>query len=266
MRCTLPALMAVAALAGCAFDDGNPWSEMSATLSVTFDDASRAGDEGEIRTSNDYLVDLERFSFTVSSVQLLRYGAAGLTFDPASPPAGYSLCHNGHCHADDGSLVSYEEVVINEAGSSTSAIVAFAPDLNAELTDSDGAVVELACDGSDCELPRGEIHAVELEVTELEFAATVRDRPGATATLDEPISVQGFGAPSMTLTALVEWKVDDGWPLRFRAGIELVITAEIFDGIDWTTHAEPGFAGYIVDEVQAGITEHALLSATVIAD
>lgn len=97
-------LVILLAGAGCAFDDGEPWGRVETTLRAEprFDTPRITIDSVEIGIRN------------------VRYygpgtgagGAAGgdVPFDPANPPPGFSLCHGGHCHADDGRLVPYEEI------------------------------------------------------------------------------------------------------------------------------------------------------------
>ena len=101
----------------CAFDDGDPWARASFELSLGFEPgAARLDDEGRLVTPGDWAIALETPIAHVDSVTLTMAGEAGtLSFDPAEPPPGYSLCHNGHCHADDGRLVDYEDIELELA-------------------------------------------------------------------------------------------------------------------------------------------------------
>lgn len=92
-------LLVLSSLAGCSFTDGGSWGQVDGRLEAT--GVSSEGVELERATLNAELF-LE--SVTTSS------GGSGGTFDPSNPPSGYTLCHNGHCHSDEGELVPYEEV------------------------------------------------------------------------------------------------------------------------------------------------------------
>ncbi len=54
--------------------------------------------DGWQRLASDFEVKLDDVSLTLQALALLPGAEAALAFDPAAPPPGYSLCHNGHCH------------------------------------------------------------------------------------------------------------------------------------------------------------------------
>lgn len=122
-RMILSALLLLGSMLGCTLPPGEPWQTVTMTTDAVFDTDGRVGDNGRFRTSKSYEIEFE-------SVALTGYGfriegltiVAGLeTFDPLNPPAGYSLCHNGHCHYSDGSLVDYEDIQeeLNQASGAT---------------------------------------------------------------------------------------------------------------------------------------------------
>ena len=92
-------------LLGCAFGPGHGFGEIAAAdLAVAFEpgEARDLGDGWVLANTGDRFT-LDTLVFTVESLDLLALeGGGSATFDPANPPAGYSLCHGGHCHADDG--------------------------------------------------------------------------------------------------------------------------------------------------------------------
>src|SRR5687768_11583200 len=94
------------ALTGCAFGDGRPWGVAELSLTAAFP----AGDR--VETDGGFAIQIDRIAIEVESVHLdqLPEGEEEGGFDPADPPSGFSLCHNGHCHDEDGNLVSYQEV------------------------------------------------------------------------------------------------------------------------------------------------------------
>ena len=99
----------VALATGCAFDDGNPWGWIDTDLTI-----------GSVPSSAE--VSLDSQTALVDSIRLLVPGdsAGGVPdFDPSDPPPGYSLCHNGHCHAADGSLVDYEDIIAGTGGAAS---------------------------------------------------------------------------------------------------------------------------------------------------
>jgi hypothetical protein len=124
MRSRVEPLMVALALgsAGC-LGEGRPWGEVELAVGVGFEPpASRLDEAGRLKTANDFRVELEGLDVEIGAVELLAE-VAGVAFDPSSPPPGYSLCHNGHCHADDGRLVPYDEIAAELAGGAGSEVV-----------------------------------------------------------------------------------------------------------------------------------------------
>ncbi|MBM4373379.1 MAG: hypothetical protein FJ098_17105, partial [Deltaproteobacteria bacterium] len=108
--------------AGCAFTDGEPWGEVRPALRVVFDPSpERLTPEGWLRTTLGYGVELHALDVSVDGLTLSMAagGEGAAVFDPADPPEGYSLCHNGHCHAASGALVSYEAIAAELGGGGT---------------------------------------------------------------------------------------------------------------------------------------------------
>lgn len=115
MRRARPAAL-VALLGGCTFTPGGPMSTL-AEVRVTGGVASE-----ELALEDGRTVSLETAEVLLGTVTLQRLasGGGGGSFDPASPPEGFSLCHNGHCHYEDGSLWTYGEIEVWLAGDSAS--------------------------------------------------------------------------------------------------------------------------------------------------
>jgi len=69
---------------------------------------------GDWRTNRDYGVRIEKLELEIEAIEIQEMisgaSSTSIPFDPSQPPAGYSLCHNGHCHRSDGALISYEEI------------------------------------------------------------------------------------------------------------------------------------------------------------
>lgn len=111
-----PAVALLPFLAGCTFAPGGPMSTLH-EVRVTGEAAATELETGDGRT-----VALDRAELVLGTVSLqaLAGGGGGGSFDPADPPEGFSLCHNGHCHYVDGSLWSYGEIEVWLAGDSAS--------------------------------------------------------------------------------------------------------------------------------------------------
>lgn len=125
-------LMVVLGLGGC-LGEGQAWGEVELAVGLRFEpSAARLDEAGRLKTANDFRVELERVEVEAGPVELVAE-MEGAGFDPSAPPPGYSLCHNGHCHADDGRLVSYEEIAAELAGGGSEVVVA-----------AEGGVLELA--------------------------------------------------------------------------------------------------------------------------
>ena len=99
------ALLASLLASSCTLFGGQPWGFADVELQVAFaPEESRRTDDGWLLTSSDFAYELSDFSVDVAAVRLrISNDAAGGggAFDPANPPPGYSLCHQGHCHRDD---------------------------------------------------------------------------------------------------------------------------------------------------------------------
>jgi len=97
-------VIAAMGLVNCSFTKGSPWGEVE----------GQAGAQSiESMDSLPSEVSLDRAAMNarlfLESVSTSS-GESGGSFDPSNPPEGYTLCHNGHCHSDEGELVSYEDV------------------------------------------------------------------------------------------------------------------------------------------------------------
>lgn len=113
--------MTLLLLTACTFTPGQGFGELrGATLTTAFTPgAARDLGGGAFLTNQAQQVRVDRFELELGDVSLLELqGGGAVSFDPANPPPGYSLCHGGHCHADDGSLVDYSEIEAELAGDS----------------------------------------------------------------------------------------------------------------------------------------------------
>ena len=117
---TLAFVLAVAA-EGCALGDGEGFGRLEpGRVEVGLEiGPAREVSYDALVTDLGYQVELSECSLELDRFELqtlLAAGSGNTRFDPANPPAGWTLCHGGHCHAEDGSLESYEEVQAKLAG------------------------------------------------------------------------------------------------------------------------------------------------------
>ncbi len=162
--------------AGCTFQDGQPWG--LADFSVKTNEFDRAGrEEGEyFKTALNYGIEIETLEVEIESVGLaLSAEGTGISeFDPANPPPGYSLCHNGHCHADSGELVDYEDIRRELSTAAGAAGIIQLVDERASVLSDSTIDVSGACT-QDCQLDRGSITNVSAIVTAVTLKGTVVD-------------------------------------------------------------------------------------------
>lgn len=224
--------------AGCAWGPGEPFGEVTTALDARWEVVpGRDAGGGWQRLASDYQVRIDAATWTTTKLALVAGGEAALSFDPADPPPGYSLCHNGHCHADDGRLVSYEDVAAELAGGRPPApvleLATGALDLIA------GGDVELGCAGEPCDLPLGTIGRVELAVTGFAFAGAVRDGRTPPRRGEAAFVATAVLAAPVRPTGRLELPVDRASAPRIRLVVGAHPGAEIFDSIDWAAQG-PG--------------------------
>lgn len=217
--------------ASCAFDAGGPFASVSGSLDVALVvPADRDAGDGWMKLDTSYQVRLTRATIELGPVELIAAGAAGVTFDPADPPPGYSLCHNGHCHADDGSLVSYADVAARLAGGS-GATVALAFDAPGTVDLLGGARgLTLTCGQPRCDLPEGEVALVRVGVTRVVLEGAVRDPVGRFSG-EKPIAVTAEGA---VISANVDLPADRAHDPDVTLGLRAELGAQLFDSFDFS--------------------------------
>ncbi|MCO4762085.1 MAG: hypothetical protein KC502_11310 [Myxococcales bacterium] len=108
----LVAAIIMAMCSGCALDDGRAWGELELAAAVGFSPSpDRLSPAGELLTVQNEAVHIDKMVVHVERLAA-RWAptTAKVAFDPANPPPGYSLCHSGHCHKDDGTLPTYDQI------------------------------------------------------------------------------------------------------------------------------------------------------------
>jgi hypothetical protein len=251
-------------LSGCALDAGEGFAVLEPTVRVGYTPLpSRDAGNGFQRLASDYQVRLDAAALGVDHVALLTAGSsggggggAGGTFDPANPPPRYSLCHNGHCHRDDGALVDYEDIQaeLNGGGGSAPTTVA-ALHVDAELDLLAAETRSPECE-PDCELPRGTVTRARWDVTALRLTGVVRDSRATPRFAGErafrlDLAVEGEegdegeeAEPLVTLDGTLDVPSDRENKPRVKLALALVMTPTLFDGLDWAA-ATPGTDGVV---------------------
>ena len=224
----------LAAFAGCALEAGDPFATVEPTFAARYAPlAERDAGGGFQQLASDYQVKLTRAELTVESIGLL-IGSSGEAagFDPADPPQGYGLCHGGHCHRDDGALVSYEEIEAELAGGSAGLSTAMVLAVG-ERDLLEGGRAALDCEPS-CELPLGTLRRAELRASRLVVEGVVRDgRPERRLEqrpfrLDAALSSEAAGL----VAAQLELPADRASEPRLSLGLTLELTAKLFDQLE----------------------------------
>jgi hypothetical protein len=164
-------------------------------------------------------------------------GGGGGTFDPANPPPGYSLCHGGHCHSDDGALVSYEDIQAQldaGGGSSTSTLITLPLARGFELIAGESFVPECQ---PDCELPETTVTRLTAGATALRIEGVVRDRRATPRLAGEVPFRMTFASTGedgpLALSEDVEIPADRESPPVISLEVEVLPTARIFDAVDF---------------------------------
>lgn len=227
-------------LGGCAWEPGQGFAVVEPTVRAAYEPLSgRAADDGYQRLSSDYQVRVDSASMRLSDIELRSSGGgASGSFDPANPPPGYSLCHGGHCHRDDGALIPYEQVAAEMGGggdSNTVVTLPVAEPLNLLAPETRPVPCE-----PDCALPEAQVSQGRWGVSSLHFEGTVRDSratprfPGELRFMLD-LAAADSDAPVAMLDGAVDLPSDRSHPPRAKLDLDLVLTAALFDPLDWST-------------------------------
>ncbi len=188
MNAWLAGLVFIVCLAaGCTFDNGAWFAQLHPQLAASYQLAADRNVDGRFqRLASGYEVALDRAELAVGALDLVAAASGGAgAFDPAHPPPGYSLCHNGHCHADGGRLVPYAAIEAELAGGGDAGGAAPALSLaGAGFNLLAPQAIALTCPEG-CRLGRTHIVRVEAYVTSVHLEGAVRSGPGAPQMLAE---------------------------------------------------------------------------------
>jgi hypothetical protein len=263
------ALPIVAALAGCTFTHGTGWVTLEAVeLEAAFvpGEARDLGD-GAVLTDLAYTVTLEELWLGLDTVALqeLQGGSGDVSFDPADPPEGYGLCHNGHCHHEDGRLVSYDEIEAELAGGNARWVAVAELPIDAEVDLLAGELLTLDQVLPSAELPLSNLGRLELGVTGLQLLAEV------TGEGLEPIGLSAELSFTDSFTADLDLPIDRDQAESLGLELALEPGGDLFDELDFELLADEGvvqlrdpddpgaatlLAGLLDTPITITITEH----------
>lgn len=239
-RSMLAAALALG-LASCADEPGIGWGALDLTLRARWQvPEDRRADDDAVALAGGWLVEIDDVALTVAAVRLQTGGADGAgaagDFDPANPPPGYSLCHGGHCHADDGRLVSYEEIAAAMAGSAAgdrSNLARFA----GRRLDALGAGGRAAC-SEGCLLTAAVPSHLVLELASLQIKGRVRDTRALPRLAGSPAFSVNIPLTGLHLEQPLAWPSrPDGTAPTWHIAASLTLGPELLDAVDWAAAA-----------------------------
>jgi hypothetical protein len=237
-------LLSCLGLGACTWEPGQGFAVVEPTVRAAFEPlADRTTPDGYQQLASNYQVHVDGASLRLSGIELVAFaGGSGGGFNPANPPPGYSLCHGGHCHRDDGALIPYEQIAAEMGGgggSSTVATLPVAGPLN--LLEPERSAVECL---PDCALPQTTVSQGRWGIESLNLEGTVRDTrvparfPGERRFRWVLSQAPGSDTPAAVLDGTVDLPSDRSTPPRAKLDLNLVLTARLFDAVDWSTLEE----------------------------
>lgn len=228
--------------ASCAFEPGEPIGRLAPSLTVVLDLGDGRVADGRWLTSNDYAIALTAIDVTLTSFAVgLSSGESpsSVDFDPNDPPPGYGLCHGGHCHADDGRLVAYEDIEAELArGGLDAERVVTLPALGvaalSELS-ADPIAVELGACPERCAVPASRLVSATVGLDQVRIVAKIFDRRvGAGARLPaEGLSFAMDVDVEASVSAPIAGSFGHDEPPVAAVAATLRLDGDLFDGVDF---------------------------------
>lgn len=241
IRSLPPSLALWLCASACTIDAGHGFATMTEGELHMRLDVSRARDlgDGAFLTDQGYRVALNELTLRAERLTLLELQGGGggetASFDPANPPAGFTLCHGGHCHADDGSLVDYEDIQAMLAGGSASfePLVTVPVDHTFELLEGDR--VALTDFAPSAELPQGSIDRLEIAVARLRVVAEIEGEE-----LSDPVLLDIELPLEVVLAQTLSVAIDRDGADELALDAALRFDATMLDGLDLAAFVEDG--------------------------
>jgi hypothetical protein len=244
---------------GCTFEDGTGFATLErAELSVALvpGEARDLGD-GSLLTDKAYELRLETAVIRLEVVELKELsggGGGGGSFDPANPPPGYSNCHSGHCHAADGSLATFEEIQTELAGGAASFVPIVSCAVPEPLDLWSGERVLLEQGAPSTELPRANVQRLSITVSELELRGEASAGPAVGGIGATPVPLEIVLPIAAAFEKSFELEITRDEPGKFSLAVDVVVTARLFDGIEWSALVTEGALSLTDPEDPAALT------------
>ncbi len=234
-------------VAGCTLEPGTGFStltDLSLSLALEPGEARDLGDQ-TVLTDQGYRVRVDSLVLDVDRVALVELVGGTSAFDPANPPEGYSLCHGGHCHHDDGRLVDYAEIEAELAGDAASFVDVVSLDVGreGELWDADTWAIDVPPELAD--LPATTLRRIALHPSWMALEGTATSGALGDETIDVSASVLSLGP----FEGPYDQSVDRDGPPSFALDVVLVVDGTLFDGLDLATLQADGEVSLDDDEV-----------------
>lgn len=205
-------------LTACTLEPGTGFATLDeVVLEVAFEPLeARDLGGGLVLTDTGARVQIDHLVLDLGELRLEEL-VGGVSFSEQDPPDGYSLCHNGHCHADDGELVDYATIEAEIGGGGFETALAWAVDDTVDALSGDALTLSSGPE----ELPQLSLRRLVLEVAELRFEGRVDDAP-------VQMTLSGEALGPFTLD------VDRTAPESFALDAALIFDGTGFDGPDAT--------------------------------
>jgi hypothetical protein len=229
-------VLAVALSSACTLGPGRGFATLDAVeLDARFEPGAARDVDGAVLTDLGYLVELDSFELEIDRFELQTLADSGesLRFDEANPPQGYDLCHGGHCHAEDGSLVPYEEIEAELAGgvAAFSTLATLPVERVVDLREGEG--LRLSRVEPSRELPEGHVRRAALHFTRVTLSGRVSE-----GGLETPLPLTVSLNVDARTTGALDLPIDRDAPGRFLLQAELAFDGTLLDGIDFVNTAE----------------------------
>jgi hypothetical protein len=238
-------LLAAMLSSGCALTPGSGFATLtSAPLVVSFAPGEgRLDATGRLKTDLGYRLTLNTLALTIDKLAFQSTStkpgssANSTIFDPAKPPAGYTLCHGGHCHRQDGALVDYADVQAELAGGGTATLqdaLTLPVGRSLNLLSLQPADLPMLC-AQGCQLDQATWNRAELRFGKLEASGTVVDD-----TPDQRLGTTGSRSWRLSWTPPALGKalsttISRKSPAILKPSVTLSVSDQLFDRIDWAT-------------------------------
>ena len=222
----------------CTLEDGHGWVTVSASASgALYVDAAHASIDGggTFVTDRGFRITLDALDVTFAELHLLEPASGGaargsVSFDPEDPPPGYTLCHGGHCHTEDGQTRSYEEIEaeLARAGAGGGAVTSTRV---AEALPVSGGLQLLATPPSTADLGAWELGDVDLAAVAIVLGSF--HLHGQTTVDGAPVALTVELAPpdGLRLEASLAAKLGRGGKARAPIEVFVEVAGDLLDGL-----------------------------------